>query len=112
MGVCLHVCVRVLESLEVDLETVVSCYVCAGYWTRQNPLEEQPMLLNAEPSLQPEKPTIKLPLLPLHTVQEDWESLHSDPEDKGQEVRADQSSGTDFLKNWTRGRVVSSLKLL
>ena len=42
------VCVRVLDQLELELQTVVSCHM-----SYPGPLEEQPVLLIAEPSLQP-----------------------------------------------------------
>jgi hypothetical protein len=41
--------VRVLDSLELELQTVVSCHVGAGNWTPLA-LEEQPVLLIDEPS--------------------------------------------------------------
>ena len=46
----MYVCVRASDPLEWELQTVVSCHVCGEL----NPvlLEEQPVLLNAEPSLQ------------------------------------------------------------
>jgi hypothetical protein len=40
----------VLDALELELQTVVSLPVDAG---NPSPLEEQPVLLTAEPSLQP-----------------------------------------------------------
>lgn len=48
---CLYVCVRLPDPLELESHTVVSC---PGLWElAQDPLEEQPMLLTSEPSLQP-----------------------------------------------------------
>jgi hypothetical protein len=45
----MYVCVRVLDSLKQELQTVVSFHMGAGNWT----LEEQRVLLTIEPSLQP-----------------------------------------------------------
>ena len=44
----MYVCVRMLEPLELELQTVMSCQVGAP-----GPLEEQPGLLATEPSLHP-----------------------------------------------------------
>lgn len=52
---CQHVCLVpkwVLDSLELELQMVVSCLV----WmlgTKLGPLEEQPLLLTVQPSVQP-----------------------------------------------------------
>lgn len=45
---CVYVCVRVSEPLELELHTAVSCPVELN----QDPLEEQPVFLTTEPSLQ------------------------------------------------------------
>lgn len=49
-----HMCARSLwrpeDPLEVELRTVVSCYVGAGVWA-PGPVEEQPVILTTEPSL-------------------------------------------------------------
>jgi hypothetical protein len=42
---------RIVGPLELELQVVVSCHVGARNWTRL--LEEQPVILTAEPSLQP-----------------------------------------------------------
>jgi hypothetical protein len=47
----MFVCVRVSDPLELELQTVASCHMDAGNWTL-GPLEEQPVLLTAELSLQ------------------------------------------------------------
>jgi hypothetical protein len=39
--VCMHICMRVSEPLELELQIAMGCYVGAG------PLEEQPVLLTA-----------------------------------------------------------------
>ena len=49
---CIHVCVRVPDTLELELQTVVSSHVGARNMN-SGPLEEQPLLLTTEPSLQP-----------------------------------------------------------
>ena len=50
----MYFCVRVLDFL--DLELTNRCELLCGCWELNwNPLEEQPVLLTAEPSLQPEK---------------------------------------------------------
>jgi hypothetical protein len=62
MGVCPHICLcmlhvcggqkRVLNPLELELD---SCELpCGCCKLNLGPLEEQPVLLTAEPSLQPE----------------------------------------------------------
>ena len=47
-----YVCVRVPDSLELELQTVVSCHVGAGNRTNPGPLEEQSVPLTTEFSLQ------------------------------------------------------------
>jgi hypothetical protein len=49
---CIYVWVRVLDPLELELQTVASCHVGAGTWTPDRPLEEQLVLIFAEPFLQ------------------------------------------------------------
>lgn len=39
------------RSLGVELQTFVTCHVAAGDWTLASPLEKQPVLLTARPSL-------------------------------------------------------------
>ena len=55
MGVCANICLgqkRVLNPLELELD---SCELpCGCCKLNLGPLEEQPVLLTAEPSLQPE----------------------------------------------------------
>ena len=46
-----YVCTRVSGPLELELQTVVSCHVGTWNWTWI--LKEKPVLLTAEPSLQP-----------------------------------------------------------
>ena len=43
---------KLLIPLELELQTVVICHVDAGKWDL-DPLEEQPVLLTAEPAPQP-----------------------------------------------------------
>jgi hypothetical protein len=48
-----RVCVKMSDSLELGLQTVVSC-TPREYWELNlGPLEEQPALLTPEPCLQP-----------------------------------------------------------
>lgn len=52
----IYVCVRVPDSLERKLQTVVICRMGAGIQTRVlelDPLAEQPVLLSTEPPPQP-----------------------------------------------------------
>ena len=48
---CMYICVRMLDPLELELQTGVSCHVGAGNWTWIL-WQEKPVLLTAEPSLQ------------------------------------------------------------
>lgn len=50
INVCLYVCRRVSDPLELELHTVVICHVDASNLTRCH-LEEQLLLLTTEPSL-------------------------------------------------------------
>lgn len=91
---CLPACV--CEVLDPWNGVTDSCELLCGCWELNvSPLEDQSMLLNAEPSLHSEKPTHKFPLLPL-LRNGTWESLNS--EDKMQEDRADQRSRDRFFK--------------
>lgn len=44
---------RVLDSLELEFQAVMSCQVCFGNQTHTHPLQEQQVLLTAESSFQP-----------------------------------------------------------
>jgi hypothetical protein len=59
----MYVCVRVSYPLELELQTVVSCYVC--WILNPGPLEEQPVLLTAELSLQPPHFTFQMSMTKL-----------------------------------------------
>jgi hypothetical protein len=48
---------KVLDPLELKLQTVVSCHVGGCWEWNLGPLEEQPVLFTAEPSLQPNLPS-------------------------------------------------------
>lgn len=54
---CIYISVRVLDPLELELWTIVSCHVETGiepqvFWKNLGLLEEQPVFLTPEPSLQ------------------------------------------------------------
>lgn len=51
----MYVCVKVSHPLALELQTVVSCHVDLN----MGPLEEQPVLLTMEPSLQPQEVIFK-----------------------------------------------------
>lgn len=53
----MHVCVKVLDTLELGLQIAVSCHVGAGNRTQ----EEQRVLLTNKPSLQPLASDLKVP---------------------------------------------------
>ena len=49
---CKYICVRELDTLKLELQTVVSCLVGARNWTPVLWKSKQPVLLSTEPSLQ------------------------------------------------------------
>jgi hypothetical protein len=50
----MFVCVRMSDTLELELQSIVSCHV--GDWElNPGPLEEQPVLLTPEPYFQSQK---------------------------------------------------------
>ena len=55
---CIYVYGRVSGPLELELQTVVSCH-CGSWELNLSPLEEQPVLLVTEKSLQPHAAFLK-----------------------------------------------------